>query len=111
MQRNVSQIIIRTFLLVLVAFSSEVSQGATLKAQEKTAKDFDDLCQMPLSGDSIYFRKGNPAYFFSSDAPVAITMTSFPRLILQGKGMVDEVLLRVPQSRTAYPFEFALGCG
>ena len=111
MHRNVTQIFLSAILLIFVAFPSDVSHGATPKAREKAAMDFESLCQMPLSGDSIYFRKGNPAYFFSSDAPVAITMTSFPRLILQGKGMVDEVLLRVPQARTTYPFEFALGCG
>ena len=111
MLRNVTQTILGFSLLILVAFSPEVSQGATIKAQEKVARDFESLCQMPLSGDSIYFRKGNPAYFFSSDAPVAITMTSFPRLILQGKGTIDEILLRIPRARTTYPFEFSLGCG
>ena len=87
------------------------SSAVQFSNDAKIRKQLESLQKMPLSGDAVYFRRGMPAYIFPSDAPVGLTMTSFPRLMLQGKGIIDEILLRIPESRTSYPFEFSLGCG
>ena len=80
-------------------------------ASEKVARQMEALQTMPLSGDVVGFRRGAPAYFSSAGEPVSLTMTSFPRLMLEGRGVIDELLIRVPHSIRKYAFEFSLGCG
>ena len=113
--RNKNSILLFFLLLICLNFLSlEPVWSATptsKAASEKVARQIAALQQMPLSGDVVGFRRGVPAYFSSTGEPVSLTMTSFPRLMLEGRGVIDELLIRVPRLIRKYAFDFSLGCG
>ena len=114
LEKQYSTKIVYAFAICLFLFPLAPVWSATPTAKaasEKVARQMEALQNMSLSGDVVGFRRGVPAYFSSAGEPVSLTMTSFPRLMLEGRGVIDELLIRVPRSIRKYAFDFSLGCG
>ena len=105
-----SRLVLLIVLSLCLSMKAECSEGAT--APKRTDPLFGAMNEIPVSGDVVYYRKNVPAYVTSGDAPfLALSMSSFPRVLLEGKGLVSDVVVRIPDSVDSFPYKISLKCG
>lgn len=105
-----SHLVLLIVLFLCFSMMAECSESAT--TPKRMDPLYGSLNEIPVSGDVVYYRKNVPAYVTSGDIPfLALSMSSFPRVLLEGKGLVSDVVVRIPDSVDSFPYEISLRCG